>query len=193
MSLLKVLFSLSIIIFLLSKNALGINIQLKQEEVQEAIKHGEKHGKEIFKCQDLKHAGINFWPKQGGMLVRSKFVYLTVSASMWFNEGHQISNKEIKDIINSPYLRVEVRTKDDVIILLKQGKNIIEPVNTDYEDPCYELCRFVGGNRYDHDFVTSSFHYSNLDPNAKTIIIVKGPFREREYNIDLSGMKWKNS
>lgn len=183
------LFSLSIILFLLSKNALGINIQLKQEEVQDAIKNGVEHGKDIFKSPILKNACISFWPKQGGMLVRSKFVDLTVTAAMWFNEGQKISDNEIKDIISSPYLRVEVRTKDDVIILLKQGENIIEPVNTDYEDPCCELCRFDGGNRYDHDFVTSSFLYSNLDPNAETIIIVKGPYREREYNIDLSRIK----
>ena len=82
-----------------------------------------------------------------------------------------------------------MRTKDDVIILLKQGENIIEPIDTDYEDPCCELCKFDGGNRYDHDFVTSSFLYSNLDPNAKAVIIVKGPFRERESSVDLSRIK----
>ncbi|MEK6767269.1 MAG: hypothetical protein AABY49_13740 [Planctomycetota bacterium] len=126
---------------------------------------------------------------QGGILVRSKFVDLTVSTAMWFNEGQKISDSEIKDITSSPFLRVEVRIKDDIIISLKQGEKIIEPVDTDYEDPCCELCRFDSGNRYDHDFVTSSFIYSNLDPNAKTTIIIKGPFREREYNIDLSGIK----
>ena len=110
---------------------------------------------------------------QGGILVRSKFVDLTVSTAMWFNEGQKISDSEIKDITSSPFLRVEVRIKDDIIISLKQGEKIIEPVDTDYEDPCCELCRFDSGNRYDHDFVTSSFIYSNLDPNAKTTIIIK--------------------
>ncbi|MFQ5714893.1 MAG: hypothetical protein ACE5GU_12755 [Candidatus Scalinduaceae bacterium] len=189
MKLIQMLFGLSIIIFILSANALALNIQVKKEEVEEAIKHGEEHGKDIFKCQDLKHACINFWPKQGGILVRSKFVDLTATASMWFNEGQKISDREIKDIVDFPYLKVEMRTKDDVVILLKQGEQIIEPVNTDYEDPCCELCRFSGGNRYDHDFVTSSFLYRNLDPNSKTTIIVKGPYREREYNIDLSRIK----
>ncbi len=82
-----------------------------------------------------------------------------------------------------------MRTKDEVIILLKQGQNIIEPVNIDYEDPCCELCKFHGGNRAKHEFVTSSFLYNKLEPNAKTTIIVKGPFREREYHVDLSKVK----
>jgi len=185
----QTLFCLSIIIFALSGNALALNIKLKKEEVEDAVKKGVEHGKDIFKSPDLKHACINYWPRQGGLLVRSKFIDLTVTASMWFNKGQKISDKEINDIIASPYLKVEMRTKDDVIILLKQGENIIEPVDIDYEDPCCELCKFDGGNRYDHDFVTSNFLYSNLDPNAKTTIIVKGPYREREYNIDLSRIK----
>lgn len=68
-------------------------------------------------------------------------------------------------------------------------KKIIESVDTDYVDPCCELCKFSGGTKLDHDFVISSFPYKNLDPNAKTTIIVKGPFREREYNIDLYWIK----
>lgn len=185
----KVFFSLSIILLILFREALGINVQLKQEEIEYAIKKGEEYRKDIFKSPDLKYACINYWPRQGGLLVRSKFVDLSVTAAMRFKEGQKISDRERKDITSSPYFKVEMRTKDDVIILLKQGERIIKSVDTDYEDPCCELCKFDGGNRYDHDFVTSSFLYSNLDPNAKTTIIVKGPFREREYNIDLSRIK----
>ncbi len=46
-----------------------------------------------------------------------------------------------------------------------------------------------GGNRDKHDFVTSSFLYSRFDQNAKTIIIVKSSYHEREYNVDLSRIK----
>ncbi len=189
MSLVKAFFILSIILLILSKEALGINVQLKQEEIEYAIKNGEEHRKDIFKSPILKNACINFWPRQGGILVRSKFVDLIVSTAMWFNEGQTISEREIRDITSSPYLKVEMRTKDDVIILLKQGENIIEPVNIDYEDPCCELCSFDGGNRDKHDFVTSHFLYNKLEPNTRSTIIVKGPYREREYNIDLSRMK----
>lgn len=189
MSMVKLLFSLSIILLLFSKTALGINVQLKKEEIEYAIKKGTEHGKDIFNSPILKNACINFWPKQGSLLVRSKFVDLTVSTAMWFNEGQKISDREINDIVDSPYFKVEMRTKDDVIISLRQVENIIEPVNTDYEDPCCELCKFDGGNKYDHDFVTSNFLYSNLDPNAKTTIIVKGPYHERAYNVDLSRLK----
>ncbi|MHC4454887.1 MAG: hypothetical protein ACYSWS_09360, partial [Planctomycetota bacterium] len=106
MSLVKVFFSLSIILLILSKEALGINVQLKQEEIDYAIKKGVEHGKDIFKSPDLKHACINYWPRRGGILVRSKFVDLTVSTAMWFNEGQEVSDREIKDIIGSPYLKV---------------------------------------------------------------------------------------
>ncbi len=185
----KSFFSLSIILLILSNEALGINVQLKKEEIEYAIKKGVEHEKDIFNSPAIKNACISYWPRQGGILVRSKFVDLVVSASMRFNAGQNISNKEINDIVASPYLRIEMRTKDDVIILLKQGENIIEPVNTDYEDPCCELCKFDGGTRDKHDFVTSNFLYSNIDTNAKAIIIVKGPYREREYNVDLSRIK----
>ncbi|MBC8551212.1 MAG: hypothetical protein H8D23_16320 [Candidatus Brocadiales bacterium] len=108
---------------------------------------------------------------------------------MRLNEGQKISYKEIKGINYSPYFRVQMRTKDDVYILLKQGQNIIEPANIDYEDPCCELCKFHGGDRAKHEFVTSSFLYNKLEPNAKTAIIVKGPFREKRYNVDLLMIK----
>ena len=189
MSFAKVLFSLIFVLLILSKDASGINVLLEKEEIEHAIKNGEEHGKDIFKCPILKNACINHWPRQGGILVRSKFVDIMVSTAMWFNEGQKISYKEIKKINYSPYFRVQMRTKDDVYILLKQGQNIIEPVNIDYEDPCCELCKFHGGNRAKHEFVTSSFLYNKLDPKAKTTIIVKGPFREKEYNVDLSRIK----
>lgn len=189
MNFVKVLFSLSIVLLILSKEASGVTVILKKEEIDYAIKSGEEHGKDIFTCQILKNACINNWPKRGGILVRSKFVDIMVSTAMWFNEGQKISYKEVKEINYAPYFRVQVRTTDEVIILLKQSQNIIEPVNIDYEDPCCELCKFHGGNRARHEFVTSSFLYNQLDPNAKTTIIVKGPFRDREYNVDLSQIK----
>ena len=185
----KVLLSLIFVLLILSEEALGINVILKKEDIEYAIKNGEQHGKDIFKSPILKNACINYWSRRGGILVRSKFIDIVVSTAMWFNEGKKISYKEIKEINYSPYFKVEIRTKDDVYILLKQGQNIIEPVNIDYEDPCCELCKFHGGNRTKHEFVTSSFLYNKLEPNTKTTIIVKGPFREKEYNIDLSMIK----
>ncbi|MHC4321529.1 MAG: hypothetical protein ACYST3_04565 [Planctomycetota bacterium] len=189
MRLAKVLFSLSIVLLILSKDASGINVILEKEEVDYAIKNGEEHGKDVFKSPILKNACINNWPRRGGLLVRSKFVDIMVSTAMWFNEGQKISHKEIKEINYSPYFRVQMRTTDDVYILLKQGKNIIEPVNIDYEDPCCELCKFHGGTKTRHEFVTFSFLYNKLNPNAKTTIIVKDPFHDREYNVDLSKVK----
>ncbi len=189
MNLVKVLFALCFILFIFYKDATGINVQLKQNEIEDAVTNGVDHGKDIFNSRFLQHACINYWPKQGGILVRSKFVDLTVTAAMWHNEGQKISDGEIKDIINSPYLKIEVRTKDDVIILLRQDEKIIKSVEIDYEDPCCELCKLNGGTRHNHDFVTSSFPYSSIDPKAKTTIIVKGPFRDREYNVNLSRMK----
>ncbi len=189
MSFSKILFSLIFVLLILSKESLGISVILKEEEIEYAVKNGEEHGKDIFKSPDLKNACINYWPRQGGILVRSKFVDIMVSAAMWFNEGQKISYKEIKEINYSPYFRVQIRTKDDVNVLLKQGQNLIEPVNIDYEDPCCELCKFQGGNRAKHEFVTASFLNNTLVPHAKTTIIVKGPFRETEYNVDLSRIK----
>lgn len=44
-----------------------------------------------------------------------------VTAAMRFNEGQKISDMEIKEIISSPYFRIQVRTKDEVIIFIKAG------------------------------------------------------------------------
>ncbi len=189
MSFAKVIFTLSIVLLILSKEASGIDVILKKEEIDYAIKNGEEQGKDVFNSPILKSACINNWPKRGGILVRSKLVDIMVSTAMWFNEGQKISYKEIKEINYSPYFRVQTRTTGDVYILLMQGQNIIEPVNIDYEDPCCELCKFHGGNRAKHEFVTSSFLYNKLEPNAKTTVIVKGPFHDREYNVDLSKIK----
>lgn len=50
----QTLFCLSIIIFALSGNALALNIHLKKEEVEDAIKHGEEFAKDIFKMSGSK-------------------------------------------------------------------------------------------------------------------------------------------
>ena len=189
MSFAKILFCLIFVLLILSKNASGRNVILEKEEIEYAIKKGEECGKDIFECPILKNACINHWPRTGGLLIRSKFVDIMVSTAMWFNEGQKISYKDVKEINYAPDFRVQIRTKDDVYILLKQGQNIIEPVNIDYEDPCCELCRYYGGNRAKHEFVTVSFLHNKLEPTAKTTIIVKGPFDDKEYNVDLSLIK----
>ncbi len=189
MNFVKILFGLLIAIIILSNEARGIDIVLEKDEIEYAVKNGEEHGKDIFKCEILKNACINHWPRRGGILVRSKFVDIVVSTAMRFNEGQKISYKEIKEINYSPYFRVQIRTTDDVYVLLKQGQDIIEPVNIDYKDPCCELCKFHGGNKAKHEFVTSSFLYNKLDPNEKTTIIVKGPFSEKKYSVDLAMIK----
>lgn len=189
MNLAKILFSLSIVLLILTDEALGINVILKEEQIEYAVENGEEHRKNVFESRVLKNACINNWPRQGGILVRSKFVDIVVSTAMRLNEEQKISQKEIKEINYSPYFRVQMRTKDDVYILLKQGQNIIEPSNIDYEVPCCELCKFHGGDRAKHEFVTSSSLYNKLDPNAKTTIIVKGPFQDKKYNVDLLMIK----
>ena len=189
MSFAKILFCLIFVLLILSKNAPGRNVILEKEEIEYAIKKGEECGKDIFECPILKNACINHWPRTGGLLIRSKFVDIMVSTAMWFNEGQKISYKDVKEINYAPDFRVQIRTKDDVYILLKQGQNIIEPVNIDYEDPCCELCRYYGGNRAKHEFVTVSFLHNKLEPTAKTTIIVKGLFDDKEYNVDLSLIK----
>jgi hypothetical protein len=80
---------------------------------------------------------------------------------------------------------VTIRSTDDVTILLKQDQKIIESGKRDYDDPCCELCKFHGGTKAKHEFVTSSSLYNKLDPKAKTSIIVKEPFSTKEYNVDL--------
>lgn len=116
MSFAKVLFSLSIVLLILSKDASGIDVILKKEEIDYAIKNGEEQGKDIFKSSTLECACINNWPRRGGILVRSKLVDIMVSTAMWFNEGQTIEYKEIKEINYSPYFRVQMRTTDDVYI-----------------------------------------------------------------------------
>jgi hypothetical protein len=69
MSFTKILFSLSIVLLILSNEALGINVILKDEEIEYAVEKGEEHRKNIFESKILKNACINYWPSQGGVLV----------------------------------------------------------------------------------------------------------------------------
>lgn len=85
MDLAKTFFTFSFILLIFHGNTLGINTELKQKEIEGTIKYGEENAKDIFKSSDLKHSCINFWPNQGGILVRSKHVDLMVTAAMQFN------------------------------------------------------------------------------------------------------------
>ncbi len=147
MKVINAFLGLLIITFLLTGNLCAIDIEFKQGEIADAVKYGKKYGDEIFKSPSLKYASISFWPGEGGILVRNKYVDLAVSSAMRSMMKQKVSDKEMKEIIESLYLKVQVRTKDDPVITLKQGNRIIEPDKQEYTDPCCESCKFSGVTR----------------------------------------------
>ncbi|MFQ5956443.1 MAG: hypothetical protein ACE5KK_01580 [Candidatus Brocadiales bacterium] len=189
----KVLMSciMSLFLCLSPSNLHAIQPDLTNEEIEEAIKYGEKNSRTIFKTLLILPACLEAWPGLDSGLVRSKFVDLAVKAARKKRHNQKITEDEIKEASASETLEVLIRTRDDVAIKLIQRDKMIEPVSISYLDHHCEWCDFYGGeaSKETHEYVIASFPYLEIIPNTITTVIVWDGGYENQYEINLSRFK----
>ncbi len=183
--------AVGLFLYLFPPNLYAVQPELSQEEIEQAIKYGEKNSHTIFKTLEVLPACLEGWPSLESGLVRSKYVNLTVMAAREKRHHKKITEEEIKEAATSETLDVLIRTRDDVTIKLMQRDKMIEPVSISYLDHHCEWCDFYGGeaSKETHEYVVASFPYSAINPNMITTVIVWNGGYERQYEVNLSRFK----
>ena len=162
----------------------GIEVNPTKEQINEAISYGEAHSGDIFKAEYIVPATFGNWPEFGGGLIKSKLVNLAVVSSMKLRGKKKLTSEEEEEITKSKNLTISYRSSSDVHkIKLIQGSKVIEPVemtkpDLSDKDPTKHVM-----------FITASFPYSELDPNAKTTIVVEKDFGAIRYEVNFSRIK----
>ncbi|MFQ5863418.1 MAG: hypothetical protein ACE5IC_09905 [Candidatus Brocadiales bacterium] len=182
---------ISLFLCLSPSNLCAIQPDLSEEEIQEAIKYGEKNSRTIFKTLLVLPACLEAWPSLESGLVRSRYIDLAVKAARKKRHNKKITKDEIKEAVASETLEVLIHTRDNVVIKLIQRDKMIEPVSISYLDHHCEWCDYYGerASKETHEYVVASFPYSEINPNMRTAIIVWNGGYERQYEVNLARFK----
>ncbi|OQZ02402.1 MAG: hypothetical protein B6D34_11020 [Candidatus Brocadia sp. UTAMX1] len=163
----------------------AFDIQLTQEQIEEAKEYGAKYkGKEIFNSPVVKSACFGEYPKGDGGLVLSKYIEIAVTSSMQAANNMRMTSDEIREIEKSTAMKLVVdvseivENPEDVEVFLVQESNTILPLK-------YE---FGKEKRVVQD-VVCFFQYEKLNPGVKTEIIIKTGDHQRKYKINFSAIK----
>ena len=165
----------------------AFEVRLTQEQIKEANEYGAKYkGKDVFESNIVKKACFGEYPTGDGGLIMSKYIRIAVVSAMMAIKDKTLTPEEIKDIEESTTFNVvvsvsneNVKTPEDVQIILKQGENNILPQKTEF------------GMKYkdNRQGVIGIFNYGRVNPDANTTIVVKTGKDQKKYTIDFSDVK----
>ncbi|MGR3319961.1 MAG: hypothetical protein ACUZ8O_15950 [Candidatus Anammoxibacter sp.] len=176
-----------IIFFLCISAHFSYSIELAptEEQIQNALKLGMSHNVNIFGLDEIKPARFGDWPNGDGGIVETKLIYLAIISSMRFNAGMpDVSKEKIESIMNSKDMPIRVSSTKKVFkVLLKQNGRTIEPsrIEEGMQMPP------GGGSGGDHpQSLKVYFNYSELNPKAKTTIVLVEDYGEIEFDIEFA-------
>lgn len=175
-----------IIIFLLSiPSTFSYSFELNptDEKIQDALKLGSSGSMDIFGSDKIKPARFGNWPSGDGGIVESKLVYLAIKSSMRLRAGMpEVSKEEIDAIMNLKEMPIRISSSQKVFnVQLKQKGKIIEPSRIE------EAMQMPpGGSGGNVQSLKVYFKYSELDPYARTKVVLFEDFGEIKFDIDFS-------
>ena len=169
----------------------GVKVDLTEEDIKEAIDWGRENKdnlENIFRHYSFGELAIY---QEGGAVLTKTYALASLSCIL-AREYKSPDRAEIAEIVNRDTLGIAVTTygsKADFLkgsrIFLKQGKKIIHPVKTEIEkqvESTEDLSVYRG-------HLTGYFLYSDIDPKAKTKIILVKPGGESRFKVDFSRYK----
>lgn len=161
----------------------GIEINPTREQMDKAINYGRTNYKEIFQAEYIVPATFGNWPSFGSGLIKSKLVHVAVLSAMRTRGRKPITEEKVQEVMQGKDLIISYRGGADVYkIKLIQGtktiesKEMIKPDLKEKDPDKHTL------------FIEVSFPYSELDPNAKTTVIIEMDFGTKKYDVDFSNI-----
>lgn len=154
-----------------------------EEKIQNAITQGTRNFMDIFESKLVKPARFGNWPSEDGGLIESKLVYLAIKSSMRVRARMpEISKEEIEEIVNSSEMPIRVSSSKNIFnVVLKQNEKTIEPSRI-------ESAMQMPPAGTDSHLVSLKvfFKYSDINPVARTTVVLYEDFGEIEFEVDFS-------
>jgi len=166
----------------------GIKVNLTEEDIKEAIHWGSENRdnlENILRCYSFGELGIY----QEGGAVLTKTYGLACLGCFSAREIRTPDRAEIEEIVNSDTLGIAVTTygsKADFLresrLVLRQGEKIIHPVNTEIT----KQVESTEGFSVYRGHLVGYFPYSEIDPKAKSTVILVKERGESRFEVDFS-------
>lgn len=195
----------------------GIKINLTEEGIKEAIDWGAKdknsYGKNVSEAyrfgkplsnwigewvnfREATGKKIDNWSeyKESGSIYTKFFSLATLGGSL-AREGKSPERADIEKILNMRTMMVYIHTYGDkgqfaknYRIVLKQGEKLIQPVEVKADGLACKTAFFPKSPSFSA-CVEARFLYSEIDPKAKTTIILVKDQGESRFEVDFSRYK----
>jgi len=169
--------------FIVPRLSYSIVLNPTDEKIEEAVNLGIGSTMNIFGTDSIKPARFGDWPAGDGGIVESKLIYLSIISSMRLRAGMPDASKdEIEAIINSPVMPIRVSSTKKIfnVILKQQGKSI-QPARV---EQAMQMPPSGPGSKVKS--LKAYFNYADLDPMAKTEVILIEDFGEIKFDVDFS-------
>ncbi|MGR3177357.1 MAG: hypothetical protein ACUZ8E_04815 [Candidatus Anammoxibacter sp.] len=169
-----------------SRYSYSIELAPSEEQIENALKIGMSHNVNIFGLDEIKPACFGDWPGGDGGIVETKLIYLAIISSMRFNAGMpDVSKEKIESIMNSKDMPIRISSTQKVFnVLLKQNGRTIEPSRIE-EGMQMPPGGGSGGGSHPQSLKVY-FNYSELNPKAKTTIVLVEDYGEIEFDIEFA-------
>ena len=169
----------------------GIKVDLTEEDIKEAINWGKENKdnlENILRCYSF--GELSIYQEGGAVLTKT---YGLACLGCFSAREHRIPNRaEIEEIVNYDALGIAVTTygsRADFLkgsrLVLMQGEKIIHPVNTQITKQVESTEDFSVYRGH----LVGYFLYSEIDPRAKSTIIMVKERGESRFDIDFSRYK----
>ena len=172
----------------------GIKVDLTEEDIKEAIHWGSGNkdsSGNIFQPYIFGKPGSY---EQGGIILTKTFS-LALESCISAGVYKEISKAHIQKILRNKFLPILINTwgsKKDFLrgsrILLQQGQKIVQPEHPTTFKHADPVAGFLSAPYY-RWVIGGLFPYSEIDPKAKTIVILIGGRGESRFEVDFSRYK----
>lgn len=170
-------------ICIISRFSYSFELNPSEEMIQNAIRLGVSRSMGVFESDQVKPARFGDWPTGDGGIVESKLIYLAIISSMRLRANMpDVSKEEIDVIMNSKEMPIRISSSQKVFnVVLKQKGSAIQPSRIE------EAMQMPPGEARNHpQSLKAYFNYSDLDPKAKTKVVLFEDFGEIEFDVDFS-------
>ena len=189
---------LCLFIFVTCRQAIGIMVALTENDIEDAIKQGEKQGSNVAEYleKNYRFGEDDLFDEHG--IIRTKWNKLMVLAGLLFAGDKRISDREKGRIINNADLQIDIHTFGNKIdfanaykVYLVQKDKTIEPGMISANHVAYLSEKRVASSGFPkyRATVRSYFPYDTISLNEKAEIVLVKDKKKVVFEVDFKEYK----
>jgi len=187
---------LFLIFFFYCNDVEGININLSEKDIQEAIDLGFQQKSNITKHLEKKYVFKEASKTETHGIVRTKWSKLALISGTYAEDGRHITKDQARILTDYSYFQIDIDTHGDnqnfydnyKVHLIQKGQ-LIEPEQTKKSDVTHLYKMKYKGYARHCVMITVYFAYEKIFPNEKAeVVLIKGKDSE-VFKINLADYK----